>query len=108
MSNELIRLINTELDTNISESTLQESILNTLAAHINDLINNDFEKLVYYLYRIDINEKRLKEILQSAPQQNAGVIIANMIIERQIQKIESRKKYHKDNTTDSPEEERWP
>lgn len=109
MSRELIQLINTELDTHFAESSLQESILNSLAAYINDLIINDFEKLVYYLYRIDVSEHKLKAILQATPQQDAGVIIATMIIERQSQKIESRKKYHKPPASaDAPDEEKWP
>jgi hypothetical protein len=63
-----------------------------LSSYINNLIINDFEKLVFILYRIDINEKFIIQLLKSAKGTNAGSIIAKAIIERQIQKIVLRKK----------------
>ena len=62
-----------------------------LATYINNLILNDFDKLVYLLYRIDINEKLIKQLLQEAETIPAGETIAKTIIERQLQKIISRK-----------------
>ena len=62
-----------------------------LATYINGLVLNDFEKLVYLLYRIDINEKLIKQLLQEAETIPAGETIAKTIIERQLQKIISRK-----------------
>ncbi len=77
-----------------------------LAAYIHGLINNDFHKLVFILYRLDINEKRLTEILADKQSPDAGQVIANLIIERQLQKIELRKKFKQD-VANIPEEDRW-
>jgi hypothetical protein len=49
---------------------------------INELIKNDFSRLVQLLYRIDVSEKKLKNILQENPNENAGKLIAAVIIER--------------------------
>ena len=38
-----------------------------LANAINELIKNDFSKLVQLLYRIDVSEAKLKYILQAHP-----------------------------------------
>jgi hypothetical protein len=76
-----------------------------LAVFINDLINNDFPKLVNILYRVDVDEKKLKQLLKENPGTDAGRIIAEMIIERQIRKIRSREE-HKRQDNDS-EAERW-
>lgn len=77
-----------------------------LAAYVNRLITGDFNKLVYILYRLDISEKRLKQLLASQQQTDAGLVIANMIIERQLQKIQSRKQYRVQDDS-IPEEEKW-
>lgn len=76
-----------------------------LSAYLNELINNDFDKLVFLLYRIDVSESKLKTLLANQTE-NAGDVIAELMIERQMQKIKTRKQFHQrdDLTTD---EERW-
>ena len=49
---------------------------------INELIKNDFSRLVQLLYRIDVSEAKLKNILSANPNENAGKLIAQVIIER--------------------------
>ncbi|HVT84753.1 MAG TPA: hypothetical protein VHD35_06105 [Chitinophagaceae bacterium] len=84
----------------------QPSLLNELASFINDLIINDFAQLVQMLYRIDISEKKLKKLLTDNADKDAGKIIAEMIIERQLQKIKSRQQFsQRDNNID--ENEKW-
>lgn len=76
-----------------------------LAETVNRLLNTNFEKLVSILYRIDVNEDKVKIVLKENPDEDAGKIIADLIIERQLQKIESRKKSAKnENISD---EEKW-
>ena len=76
-----------------------------LVAVINDLIKNDFPALIQVLYRVDVSEKKLKQALAENPQENAGKIIAHMLIQRQIQKQETKKMFS-DNRDDAGEE-RW-
>ena len=38
-----------------------------LADYINELIKYDFEKLIAYLYRIDVNEQKLKTLAAAKP-----------------------------------------
>lgn len=103
---ELIRLLNKELAIDLAESRSYEEIHNQLAEYLNHLIKNDFEKLVTYLYRIDVSEQKLKTLLQQFPQQDAGDIIASLILERQQQKLKTRELFkHGDNYID--EEEKW-
>lgn len=85
----------------ISQVELKEKLAN----HINNLINNDFEKLVYYLYRIDVNENKMRNLLEQKEGENAAGLIADLIIERQLQKIESRKISSKDDSI--PDDDRW-
>lgn len=76
-----------------------------LEAYINELIQHDFPKLVELLYRVDVNEKRLKELLSLHIDTNSATLIADLLIERQLQKRDWRQG-HPPNT-DIPEEERW-
>ncbi len=72
---------------------------------INELINHDFHALVQLLYRIDVNEKKLKSLLQIKEGMESAPVIADLIIERQMEKARSRAQYSR---PDSPsEEERW-
>ncbi len=75
-----------------------------LSGHINYLITNDFNKLLSVLYKVDVSEKLLKMSLQEHPQ-DAAIVIAEMIIERQLQKIRTREQFKTDN--DIPENEKW-
>jgi len=83
-----------------------DTICKSLSDSINDLINHDFEKLVRLLYRLDIDETKLRKTLHDHQQHNAGEMIADMIIERQLQKIKSRREFRqRDNNID--ENEKW-
>ncbi len=70
-----------------------EEAENFLAEKINGLIKNNFDQLIYILYRVDVNETKLKQVLKENPQEDAGKIIAHLLIERQLQKIELRKQF---------------
>lgn len=77
-----------------------------LAEKINELLNSDFQRLVSILYRMDINESKLRALLQNNPDINAGILIAEMMVERESQKIKSRRESsRRDNNID--EEEKW-
>ena len=88
------------------DSPSLEDLQKALAIHINDLIVNNFEKLVFLLYRIDISEKKVKILLQNAKNTAAGETIAKAIIERQIEKINLRQMYTP-YSNPSAEEDKW-
>jgi hypothetical protein len=101
----LIELLNTELETQFPVNLSQEDIIAPLSEYLNHLINTDFQRLIYLLYRIDINEQKLQKLLKDSPQENAGNIIARLIIQRHLQKIESRKRFKNDDTDSA--DEKW-
>ena len=103
---ELIVLINKELAIELPEKISMEEIKEKLSAHINRLIQSNFEQLVNLLYRIDVSEAKIKSLLQIEPGTNAGDIISNLIIERQLQKIKSREQF-KPNNDNFTGEEKW-
>ena len=76
-----------------------------LANHINFLIDKDFNKLLTILYRLDINEIKLRQLILENREVDAGKTIAGLIIERQLEKVKSRKQYKSD--ADIAEDEKW-
>jgi hypothetical protein len=105
MDTNLVTDINQSLDIELPVSVSQQELREKLVAHINHLINHDFEKLVFYLYRIDVDETKMRRLLEQREGEGAAGLIADLIIERQLQKIESRKKF---SSGENPEEEeRW-
>ena len=109
MSNNLQQIIpsiNNELALALPEQLNMHELEEQLTQHINHLINTDFEKLVYYLYRIDVNETKMKQLLQQQQGENAAQLIARLIIDRQLQKVKSRAE-HNSTPTDDEDAERW-
>jgi len=102
---DLIPQINQCLELSLPATISNEELREKLIVHINYLINHDFEKLVFYLYRVDVNESKMRQLLDQREGENAASLIADLIIERQLQKIESRKKFSSNNSI--PDDEKW-
>ncbi len=67
-----------------------------LINQIDHLMHYDMERLKWVLYRIDINEKKLANLLKENTEEvAASEIIADEIIKRQLEKFESRKNTEK-------------
>ena len=77
-----------------------------LANKINELINNDFQKLVSILYRMDVSEMKLKQLLKENAGTDAGLIIADLMIERQEEKVKFRQQFNKRDENIS-DDEKW-
>ncbi len=99
---EIIDSFELDLPIKISLQELKEKLGN----QIDKLIESDFQKLISILYRIDVNETKLKHLLKENKGEDAGLIIADLIIERQLQKIKSKQQFprHDDNISD---DEKW-
>ena len=83
----------TEEETALEKSNREQ--FKVVVDFIDDLIQNDFNRLLSILYRVDISEEKLK--LKLAEHKNRNIpsaeIIANLLIEREEEKIKSREKY---------------
>lgn len=77
-----------------------------LISLINELINKDFDVLVQLLYRIDVSEKKIRAVLEQRTETDSATILADLIIERQLQKIQSRKRFS-NRTSPESGEEKW-
>jgi hypothetical protein len=82
-----------------------DNLHDNLSRVINQLILQDFSFLINALYRLDISENKVKDLLKGNSQHNAGDLIAVLIIERQLEKIKTRGLFN--NHEDIPDEEKW-
>lgn len=80
------------------------SIKKELSIYLNHLLLNDFSALVQVLYKVDVSEEKLKSVLKENKEADAGDLLAELIIERQLQKQAQRSELPQD---DIPEEESW-
>jgi hypothetical protein len=103
---ELVQILNTGLAIDLPEKISLEQLKEELSRHIHHCIQTDFQKLVSLLYRVDVSEPKLRALLKENPDADAGSIIAQLIIERQLQKIKSRREFRqRDEGID--ENEKW-
>ena len=85
--------------------TLETLSAEQLAEYIRQLIDSDFQRLVQLLYRLDVSEEKLKNVLADNPSGDAGGMIAQLVMERTEQSKITREKFRQQD--DIPEDERW-
>lgn len=86
---------NMEVAVKDSAENSTADLFKKLVYFIDDLIQNDFNRLLNVLYRVDISEEKLKRKLAEHKESKAPTaeIIANLLIEREKEKIISRERY---------------
>lgn len=104
-NSELIQNLTKQLEIQLPQPISEDELLQKLSEFINQLIKTDFEKLVFILYKADVSESKLKQLLQQNSYQDASPVIAKLIIEREREKIYSRSRFRK--KEDIPDDEKW-
>lgn len=105
MEQELINELNNIFAVALPQTVTEADLEHVLAQEVNTLIQHDFNRLVGILYRMDVSEQKLKQMLKEHAGTDAGLIIARMMIERQRQKIKTRAEF-RSKANDSGEE-KW-
>lgn len=60
---------------------------------VKELMSKDYERFITSLYRIDVNENRVREILYSKDKVTIPEKLADLIIERQLLRIRTQLLY---------------
>ena len=77
------------------ENLSKEELKNRLTVFISDLLDHDFAKLCNLVYRHDISEQKFHEALTDGEVGLQASRLAELVIEREMQKVETRKAYRK-------------
>ena len=83
-------------DVEVSPDFTFATLRQKLIERVDELFRRDMEKLKWILYRIDVQEAELTRLLRENTDREVAEIIADAIIRRQIQKIETRKTFSDD------------
>lgn len=78
-----------EIETAVSYQELHEA----LTSAVMFLLLNNMEKLLNILYRIDVNEPKVKAAFAQNNPKLTAPTIAKLILDREFEKAASRKKY---------------
>lgn len=70
-----------------------EGLREVLAAHLAHVLDHRYGRLSEMLYRIDLDEQRVNQLMAEAPIDAIPHELADMIIERTIQKMRTRERY---------------
>ena len=76
-----------------NEEEAWKKLRSIMAERIDNLLQNDIEQLKVLLYRLDINEQKVKQVLAEAPVGEAAGQIAELILIREIEKAHTRRQY---------------
>jgi len=68
-----------------------------LTDKMKDMLDKNYNLLINTLYRIDISEKKLAELFSAKNKESIPQKLADLIIERQIEKINYRRRYREGN-----------
>lgn len=88
--------------TNLSQNLLniscvhlsEEEIFDALSTYFNDLIQNDFNKLIALLYQMDVSEEKIRfKLAHPMTNESAGAMLANEFISREMEKMKWRERY---------------
>jgi hypothetical protein len=82
---------------NFNDAESLEELKKYLADKISLMMDKNFDFLLSSLYRIDIDENKVKELFSGKTRKDISEGLASLIIERQLQKLYFRNKYKSGN-----------
>lgn len=85
----------------------EEELFQYLCDRIAWMIEHNMEYLLSLLYRNDVEEHKIHFALSPYESDPANVALAKLVMERQKQRMATRKKYGKQNNDDVEDDLRW-
>lgn len=70
-----------------------EALRQALAVRISEWLDNDFSRLLNVMYRLDVSEAQFNAVLTSGNPKTVPLQLADLVLKREFQRIETRKKY---------------
>lgn len=70
-----------------------EELFDQIEPHIQNLIDSNPSKFTSILYRIDLNDMQLKKAVEENSSEPFSVIVTDLIIKRELQKVVIRNHY---------------
>lgn len=71
----------------------REALIDELSRRVDFLMKHDFQRLCYCMYTIDVPEERFSEAVRMPEEEHPAKVIAELILEREVQKMQTRHRY---------------
>lgn len=84
---------NFDLQEMSGDAATMQHLRELLIEKLNYLLDHDFEKLLWILYRIDVSEQKAKQALSQESAEPPAAVLADLIIGRQQQKLITRMQF---------------
>lgn len=78
----------------------EDSVASGLAARVAWLMKHDYERLLNAVYLLDLSERRFRAAMALGSNEAAARALAELILEREREKFESRRRYRQQRSTD--------
>ena len=93
LSQSIIQDFHLDHDSELVSINHMEDLKQKLEKIVAYLLDNDLERLINAMYRLDIDEEKFKMALGGLNGMDVSRKITDLIISREMQKIKTRKKY---------------
>ena len=71
----------------------REALLDELSRRVEFLLKHNYERLLSSMYMIDVPEEQFAEAIKRPPEEQPARAVAELILAREMQKVESRRRY---------------
>jgi plasmid maintenance system antidote protein VapI len=85
------------LDKTEKEQISYQELTDLVADRIAHMLTTSPETLFSLLYRLDVSEKKVDAVMKGSDSRPTNVALAGLIIDRQIERLRTKKEYRQDN-----------
>ena len=96
-----------EIETTEDEAPSEEALFDMLCDRIAWMIEHNMEYLLSLLYRNDVEESKIHFALSPFAKEPANIELGKLVMERQKQRMATKKEYGEQSKEDVDDELRW-
>ena len=99
LDDELSELMETKIEpTQLDDDQADEKLIEFMTGRIEALMATQFESLMSMMYRLDVNEGKIRKALDPANPENPARSLARLIVQRQKQRMATRQQYQQNSS----------
>lgn len=85
----------------LSSENVSQDFIQEVAEKVQFHMENNMELFFNHLYRIDVDEKKVRKVIMNPPEnESVYVVLAKLIIERELKRIETKKQFRQEKWID--------
>jgi len=94
---EALRALTVVLDADVPDPPMTlDDVRRYLTAQVQRLLDRHPERLMYVLYRVDVDESAVMRVMDDSPPTQLAGDLADLLLRRELRKVETRRRYRAD------------